>query len=100
MGGAGGNVAIVGAPQSGKSTALQYVDPLLALAEDRDPVEIGFDRLDFGGAADCPRCKGSRTSGGSVAGSCPIASSCWSPHHRGPRSLCCWHGKCASVITA
>lgn len=45
--GAGGNVAIVGAPRSGKSTALRTV--MLALAEASGPTEIGFYCLDFGG---------------------------------------------------
>jgi S-DNA-T family DNA segregation ATPase FtsK/SpoIIIE len=47
--GAAGNVAIVGAPQSGKSTALRTM--LLALAEHHDPVDVGFYCLDFGGGA-------------------------------------------------
>ena len=47
--GAAGNVAIVGAPRSGKSTALRTM--MLALAEHHDPVEVGFYCLDFGGGA-------------------------------------------------
>lgn len=46
---AAGNVAIVGAPQSGKSTALQTL--LLALAETHGPAEISVYILDFGGGA-------------------------------------------------
>ncbi|ODQ85823.1 type VII secretion protein EccCa [Mycolicibacterium flavescens] len=47
--GGAGNVAIVGAPQSGKSTAARTL--LLALAQDRDPTDIAFYCLDFGGGA-------------------------------------------------
>lgn len=47
--GAAGNVAIVGAPRSGKSTALRTM--LLALAEHHDPADVGFYCLDFGGGA-------------------------------------------------
>jgi len=47
--GATGNVAIVGAPQSGKSTAVGAL--LLALAEHHSPREVGFYCLDFGGGA-------------------------------------------------
>ncbi|MDT5019416.1 MAG: segregation ATPase FtsK/SpoIIIE, family, partial [Mycobacterium sp.] len=46
---AAGNVAVVGAPRSGKSTALRTL--LLALAHTHDPTEIGFYCLDFGGGA-------------------------------------------------
>ncbi|KUI09129.1 secretion protein EccC [Mycolicibacterium acapulense] len=46
---AAGNVAIVGAPQSGKSTALQTL--MLALAEAHSPEEISLYVIDFGGGA-------------------------------------------------
>ncbi|KKW65659.1 secretion protein EccC [Mycolicibacterium elephantis] len=49
LSGAAGNVAIVGAPRSGKSTALRTM--MLALAESHDPTEVGFYCLDFGGGA-------------------------------------------------
>ncbi|MGV0803604.1 FtsK/SpoIIIE domain-containing protein, partial [Mycolicibacterium elephantis] len=48
LSGAAGNVAIVGAPRSGKSTALRTM--MLALASN-DPTEVGFYCLDFGGGA-------------------------------------------------
>ncbi|MGZ5363213.1 MAG: type VII secretion protein EccCa [Mycobacterium sp.] len=44
-----GNIAIVGAPRSGKSTALRTM--LLALARHHDPADVGFYCLDFGGGA-------------------------------------------------
>lgn len=47
--GPAGNVAIVGAPRSGKSTALRTL--LLALAERHAPTDVGFYCLDFGGGA-------------------------------------------------
>lgn len=47
LSGAAGNVAIVGAPRSGKSTALRTM--MLALAEANDPGEVSFYCLDFGG---------------------------------------------------
>ncbi len=47
--GSAGNVAFVGAPRSGKSTALRTM--LLALAETHDPADLGFYCLDFGGGA-------------------------------------------------
>ncbi|WP_445168959.1 type VII secretion protein EccCb [Mycolicibacterium sp. Dal123E01] len=47
LGGAGGNVAVVGAPQSGKSTALCTL--ISALAARHDPHRIQFYCLDFGG---------------------------------------------------
>jgi DNA segregation ATPase FtsK/SpoIIIE, S-DNA-T family len=47
LAGAGGNVAIVGAPRSGKSTALRTL--ILALAETHGPADVGFYCLDFGG---------------------------------------------------
>ena len=47
--GPAGNVAIVGAPRSGKSTALRTM--LLALAEHHDPADVGFYCLDFGGGS-------------------------------------------------
>lgn len=43
------NVAVVGAPQAGKSTAVRTL--VLALAEVHGPHEIGFYCLDFGGGA-------------------------------------------------
>ncbi len=46
---AAGHVAIVGAPQSGKSTAVRTL--LLALAEAHSPSEIAVYCLDFGGGA-------------------------------------------------
>ena len=49
LGGAGGNVAVVGAPQSGKSTALCTM--ITALATSHDPHRIQFYCLDFGGGA-------------------------------------------------
>jgi S-DNA-T family DNA segregation ATPase FtsK/SpoIIIE len=45
--GAGGNVAVVGAPQSGKSTALCTL--ITALAVTHDPSQVQFYCLDFGG---------------------------------------------------
>ncbi|HEY2500101.1 MAG TPA: type VII secretion protein EccCa [Mycobacterium sp.] len=47
LSGAAGNVAIVGAPQSGKSTALQTL--ITALAAKHDPCRVQFYCLDFGG---------------------------------------------------
>jgi S-DNA-T family DNA segregation ATPase FtsK/SpoIIIE len=47
LSGAAGNVAIVGAPQSGKSTALRTL--ITALAAKHDPREVQFYCLDFGG---------------------------------------------------
>ncbi len=47
VGGAAGNVAIVGGPRSGKSTALQTL--VLALAESHDPRDVQVYCLDFGG---------------------------------------------------
>jgi DNA segregation ATPase FtsK/SpoIIIE, S-DNA-T family len=47
--GAGGNVAVVGAPQSGKSTALRTL--ITALAVTHDPSQVQFYCLDFGGGA-------------------------------------------------
>ncbi|MDQ2637989.1 MAG: type VII secretion protein EccCa, partial [Actinomycetota bacterium] len=49
LSGAAGNVAIVGAPRSGKSTALRTM--MLALAEANDPTDVGFYCLDFGGGS-------------------------------------------------
>ena len=46
---AAANVAVVGAPQSGKSTAVRTL--IMALAEAHSPDEIGFYCLDFGGGA-------------------------------------------------
>jgi S-DNA-T family DNA segregation ATPase FtsK/SpoIIIE len=45
--GSAGNVAIVGAPRSGKSTALRTM--LSALAQHNSPADVGFYCLDFGG---------------------------------------------------
>jgi len=47
--GAGGNVAIVGGPRSGKSTTLQTL--ALALASAHDPAAVQIYGLDFGGGA-------------------------------------------------
>jgi S-DNA-T family DNA segregation ATPase FtsK/SpoIIIE len=47
LSGAAGNVAIVGAPQSGKSTALRTL--ITALAAAHDPGQVQFYCLDFGG---------------------------------------------------
>lgn len=47
LSGAAGNVAIVGGPQSGKSTALRTV--ITALAATHDPSRVQFYCLDFGG---------------------------------------------------
>ncbi|GAA4292504.1 type VII secretion system ESX-4 FtsK/SpoIIIE family ATPase EccC4 [Mycobacterium paraffinicum] len=47
--GAAGNVAVVGAPQSGKSTALRTL--IMALAATHDPRQVQFYCLDFGGGA-------------------------------------------------
>ena len=49
LSGAAGNVAVVGAPQSGKSTALRTL--ITALAAVRDPRHVQFYCLDFGGGA-------------------------------------------------
>jgi S-DNA-T family DNA segregation ATPase FtsK/SpoIIIE len=49
LSGAAGNVAIVGAPQSGKSTALRTL--ITALAVTHDPRAVQFYCLDFGGGA-------------------------------------------------
>lgn len=49
LSGAAGNVAIVGAPQSGKSTALRTL--ITALAAVREPRHVQFYCLDFGGGA-------------------------------------------------
>ncbi len=64
LSGAGGNVAIVGGPQSGKSTAARTL--VLALANAHSPRDVQFYCLDFGGGtlaglADLPHV-------GSVAG--------------------------------
>lgn len=47
LSGAAGNVAVVGAPRSGKSTALQTI--ICALASTHDPEAVQFYGLDFGG---------------------------------------------------
>ena len=47
LSGAAGNVAVVGAPQSGKSTALRTL--ITALAATHDPSMVQFYCLDFGG---------------------------------------------------
>ena len=49
LSGASGNVAVVGAPQSGKSTTLRTL--LTALAVGHDPRTVQFYCLDFGGGA-------------------------------------------------
>jgi DNA segregation ATPase FtsK/SpoIIIE, S-DNA-T family len=49
LSGAAGNVAVVGAPQSGKSTALRTL--IAALAVTHDPSMVQFYCLDFGGGA-------------------------------------------------
>jgi DNA segregation ATPase FtsK/SpoIIIE, S-DNA-T family len=49
LSGAGGHVAVVGAPQSGKSTALRTL--IAALAVTHDPRQAQFYCLDFGGGA-------------------------------------------------
>lgn len=49
LSGAAGNVAIVGAPRSGKSTALRTL--ITALAATHDPARVRFYCLDFGGGA-------------------------------------------------
>ncbi|ACQ81458.1 cell divisionFtsK/SpoIIIE [Beutenbergia cavernae DSM 12333] len=52
LGGAGGHMAIVGGPRTGKSTALRSVVTGLALT--RTPAEVQFYVLDFGGGAFTP----------------------------------------------
>ena len=47
--GAGGNVAVVGGPRSGKSTTLQTL--VLGLAATHDPAAVQIYGLDFGGGA-------------------------------------------------
>jgi DNA segregation ATPase FtsK/SpoIIIE, S-DNA-T family len=49
LSGAAGNVAVIGAPQSGKSTALRTL--FTALAATHDPGQVQFYCLDFGGGA-------------------------------------------------
>ncbi|BCI51916.1 type VII secretion protein EccC [Mycolicibacterium litorale] len=49
LGGAAGNVAVVGGPRSGKSTALRTL--VLALAATNDPGAVQFYCLDLGGGA-------------------------------------------------
>lgn len=49
LSGPAGNVAVVGAPQSGKSTALRTL--ITALAATHDPGQVQFYCLDFGGGA-------------------------------------------------
>jgi DNA segregation ATPase FtsK/SpoIIIE, S-DNA-T family len=49
LSGAAGNVAVVGAPQSGKSTALRTL--ITAMAVTHDPSLVQFYCLDFGGGA-------------------------------------------------
>lgn len=49
LSGAAGNVAVVGAPQSGKSTALSTL--IMALAATHSPGEVQFYCLDFGGGS-------------------------------------------------
>jgi S-DNA-T family DNA segregation ATPase FtsK/SpoIIIE len=52
LGGAGGHMAIVGGPRTGKSTAARSV--LTALALTRTPLEVQFYVLDFGGGTFAP----------------------------------------------
>ncbi|SEH92683.1 DNA segregation ATPase FtsK/SpoIIIE, S-DNA-T family [Mycolicibacterium rutilum] len=47
LGGAGGNVAVVGAPRSGKSTAVRTL--ITGLAETHSPADVTVYCLDFGG---------------------------------------------------
>ncbi|WP_425171678.1 type VII secretion protein EccCa [Mycobacterium sp.] len=47
--GAAGNIAVVGSPQSGKTTALRTI--VTALAATHDPNQVQFYCLDFGGGA-------------------------------------------------
>jgi S-DNA-T family DNA segregation ATPase FtsK/SpoIIIE len=49
LSGAAGNVAIVGAPQSGKSTTVRTL--VTALAVNHDPDQVAFYCLDFGGGS-------------------------------------------------
>lgn len=49
LGGAAGNVAVVGGPRSGKSTTLRTL--MLALAAGHDPREVQFYGVDLGGGA-------------------------------------------------
>jgi S-DNA-T family DNA segregation ATPase FtsK/SpoIIIE len=49
MSGAAGNLAVIGAPQSGKSTALRTLT--MALAATHHPGQVQFYCLDFGGGA-------------------------------------------------
>ncbi|OBK59908.1 type VII secretion protein EccCb [Mycobacterium colombiense] len=49
MSGAAGHLAVIGAPQSGKSTALRTL--ITALAATHDPGQVQFYCLDFGGGA-------------------------------------------------
>jgi S-DNA-T family DNA segregation ATPase FtsK/SpoIIIE len=49
LSGAAGNVAVVGAPRAGKSTALRTL--ITALAATYDPARVRFYCLDFGGGA-------------------------------------------------
>ncbi|BBY17457.1 type VII secretion protein EccCa [Mycolicibacterium litorale] len=49
LGGAAGNVAVVGGPRAGKSTALRTL--MLALAATNDPRDVQFYCLDLGGGA-------------------------------------------------
>ena len=49
LAGAAGNVAVVGGPRSGKSTALRTL--VLALAETHDPRDVQVYCLDFGGGS-------------------------------------------------
>ena len=53
LAGAAGHVAIVGAPQSGKSTAVRTL--VMAVAATHDPSAAQFYCLDFGGGR-CRRC--------------------------------------------
>ena len=76
MSGAAGHVAIVGAPQSGKSTALRSL--ICALALTHTPEEVQVYCLDFGGGslgslAGLPACRRGRR---------PVAAGAGAPHGR------------------
>ena len=68
LSGAGGHVAIVGGPQTGKSTLLRSL--ICALALTHTPAEVQFYCLDFGGGR-CAAWSSCRTSPASPAGGTP-----------------------------